>query len=120
MSHLLFSVEGENWVCSTGFCVVRCKEGISHPGYVYFHMFAGCVARQIEALLTGSNYPAINGSDVRALQIPFPEYDEQAAIATILSDMDAEIAAIETKLTKARQLKQGIMQELLTGRIRLV
>lgn len=120
MSHLLFSVEGENWVCSTGFCVVRCKEGISHPGYVYFHMFAGCVARQIEALLTGSNYPAINGSDVRALQIPFPEYDEQAAIATILSDMDAEIAAIETKLTKARQLKQGMMQELLTGRIRLI
>jgi hypothetical protein len=120
MSHLLFPIEGDHWVCSTGFCVVRCREGVSHPGYVYFHMSAGCVARQIEALLTGSNYPAINGSDVRALQIPFPEYKEQTAIAAALSEMDAEITALEAKLTKARQLKQGMMQELLTGRIRLV
>ena len=45
---------------------------------------------------------------------------EQTAIAAILTDMDAEIAALEAKLAKARQLKQGMMQELLTGRIRLV
>jgi hypothetical protein len=45
---------------------------------------------------------------------------EQAAIAAILTDMDAEIAALEAKLAKARQIKQGMMQELLTGRIRLV
>ena len=45
---------------------------------------------------------------------------EQTAIAAILSDMDAEIAALEGKLAKARSLKQGMMQELLTGRIRLV
>jgi len=120
LSHLLFSIDGDNWVCSTGFCVVRCKKGVSHPGYLYFHMFAGCAGRQIEALLTGSNYPAINSGDVRALQIPFPEYEGQTAIAAILSDMDAEIAALEAKLTKARQIKQGMMQELLTGRIRLV
>ena len=50
----------------------------------------------------------------------FPRSAEQAAIATILSDMDAEIAALEAKLAKARQIKQGMMQELLTGRIRLV
>jgi type I restriction enzyme S subunit len=120
MSHMLFNADGDNWVCSTGFCVVRCREGVSYPGYLYFHMFAERVARQIEALLTGSNYPAINGGDVRALQIPIPEYKEQTAIAAILSDMDAEIAALEAKLAKTRQLKQGMMQELLTGRIRLV
>ena len=45
---------------------------------------------------------------------------EQTAIATILSDMDAEIDALEAKLAKARQMKAGLMQELLTGRIRLV
>ena len=44
----------------------------------------------------------------------------KTAIAAILSDMDAEIAALEAKLAKARQIKQGMMQELLTGRIRLV
>jgi type I restriction enzyme S subunit len=52
------------------------------------------------------------------LAIP-PALAEQEAIATILTDMDAEIAALEEKLAKARQLKQGMMQELLTGRIRL-
>jgi type I restriction enzyme S subunit len=46
--------------------------------------------------------------------------EEQSAIASILSQMDADVAALETKLTKVRQLKQGMMQELLTGRIRLV
>ena len=49
-----------------------------------------------------------------------PTKAEQEAIAAILSDMDAEIAALEAKLAKARQLKQGMMQEPLTGRIRLV
>jgi type I restriction enzyme S subunit len=49
-----------------------------------------------------------------------PTKEEQTAIATILSDMDAEITALETKLAKARQVKQGMMQELLTGRIRLI
>jgi len=49
-----------------------------------------------------------------------PTVEEQAAIANTLSDMDAEIAAYETKFVKARQLKQGMMHNLLTGRIRLV
>ncbi len=46
--------------------------------------------------------------------------DEQTAIATILSDMDSELSALESRLAKARQIKQGMMQELLTGRIRLL
>ena len=45
---------------------------------------------------------------------------EQEVIATILNDMGAEITALETKMTKAHQIKQGMMQELLTGRIRLI
>lgn len=49
-----------------------------------------------------------------------PTKEEQGAIAAILSDMDAEIAAVEAKLAKASEIKQGMMQELLTGRIRLV
>ena len=50
----------------------------------------------------------------------FPSIPEQTAIATVLSDMDAEIAALEARRDKTRALKQGMMQELLTGRIRLV
>ena len=52
--------------------------------------------------------------------IPFPPIDEQEAIGEVLWDMDKAVAAAEAKLTKARQIKQGMMQELLTGRIRLL
>ncbi len=119
-SHLLFDAEAGRWVCSTGFCVVRCRKGVTHPGYVFFHLFGDCVNRQIDALLTGSNYPAINSGDVRALQIPIPEYVEQTAIAEVLTDMDTELAGLEQQREKTRALKQAMMQELLTGRTRLV
>ena len=119
-SHLWFRDRSANWVCSTGFSVVRCLESVSHPGYVFAHLFADGIAKQIDALLTGSNYPAINSRDVRQLQVPVPSLEEQTAIATILSDMDTELAALESRLAKARQIKQGMMQELLTGRIRLL
>jgi type I restriction enzyme S subunit len=49
-----------------------------------------------------------------------PSLPEQRAIAAVLSDMDAEIAALERQREKTRMLKQGMMQELLTGRTRLV
>ncbi len=49
-----------------------------------------------------------------------PSLPEQTAIAAVLSDMDAEIAALEQRREKTRALKQGMMQELLTGRVRLI
>lgn len=67
-----------------------------------------------------SAQPGLSVAKLLELECPVPSVQEQTAIATILSDMDAEIAALENKLAKARQLKQGMMQELLTGRIRLV
>ena len=54
------------------------------------------------------------------LDFRLPQLDEQTAIATVFSDMDAEIAALEARLDKARQIKQGMMHNLLTGKIRLV
>ena len=72
-------------------------------------------------LSKGSTFDSVNSTDVKAFKIGLPiEYEEQIAIATIFSDMDAEIAALEAKLAKARQVKQGMMQELLTGKTRLV
>ncbi|WP_440945308.1 restriction endonuclease subunit S [Methanosarcina sp. T3] len=63
----------------------------------------------------------INLGPISDVLIKLPKsFDEQIAIATILSDMDSEITALEEKLAKARQIKQGMMQELLTGRIRLI
>lgn len=57
---------------------------------------------------------------MKSFVFPMPQINEQKAIVAILSDMDAEIDALEGRLSKTRQLKQGMMQQLLTGRIRLV
>jgi len=63
----------------------------------------------------------LNTALINSTEVPVPPtVEEQTAIATLLSDMDAELATLEDKLAKARDLKQGMMQELLTGRIRLV
>jgi type I restriction enzyme S subunit len=56
--------------------------------------------------------------DIR-LQVPIDK-DEQAAIATVLSDMDAELEALEQRRAKTAAIKQGMMQELLTGKTRLI
>ncbi len=58
-------------------------------------------------------------SEYQALELAMPTHHEQTAIAAILSDMDAEIGALEARLGKTRAIKQGMMQELLTGRVRL-
>ena len=62
----------------------------------------------------------LNKESLKLIEIFCPSPTEQTAIAAILSDMDNEITALETKLTKARQIKQGMMHNLLTGRIRLI
>jgi type I restriction enzyme, S subunit len=67
-----------------------------------------------------SGVPSLNAKTIENIEITSPLLPEQIAIATILCDMDAEIAALERKRDKTRLLKQGMMQELLTGRIRLV
>lgn len=58
-------------------------------------------------------------STILEFEVPLPDTSEQTAIATVLSDMDSEIQTLEQRLAKNRQIKQGMMQELLTGRTRL-
>lgn len=72
-------------------------------------------------LSTGSTFDSVNSKQVKELEIPIPKSkEEQTQIATILSDMDAEIAVLEIKLEKYQKVKLGMMQNLLTGKIRLV
>ena len=76
----------------------------------------------VEAASTayGTHMPRSDWSVVKNYETALPRVDEQAAIAAVLSDMDAELAALEQRLAKTRALKRGMMQELLTGRTRLV
>ena len=86
--------------------------------YIY-HLF-GMVGKIIESLGNGSTVKGIRIEQLKNLSIVLPKKNEQQAIAQVLSDMDSEIEQLEKKLAKYQQIKQGMMQELLTGRIRLV
>ena len=69
---------------------------------------------------TGSTRQRIGLAELKQLPFVAPSLMEQTAIAEVLSDMDVEIAALEQRLAKTRAIKQGMMQELLTGKTRLV
>jgi len=74
----------------------------------------------INDLGSGSTVKGISLAELKRLPFPRLSLPEQAAIATVLSDMDADLSALESRLAKTRAIKQGMMQELLTGRTRLV
>ena len=74
----------------------------------------------ITNLLAGSSINNLSPSSIESLEFNFPELDEQDAIAQALRDMDGELASLESRLAKTHTIKQGMMQELLTGKTRLV
>ncbi len=92
----------------------------NHAKFVYYQLQSTNLNRQISLLTNSSSQGNIGMGDIEKLVLPLPDKDEQLAIATVLSDMDTELAALEVQLAKAQQIKQGMMQELLTGRIRLL
>ncbi len=90
-----------------------------HWRYV-LHAFQGdFIQRQIRDNI-GATINQITNKDMKAFRLLLPPVPEQTAIAAVLSDMDAELAALEQRREKTRALKQAMMQELLTGRTRLV
>ena len=100
-----------------GFQSIVCKENIDFE-FIYYLMSTKKDALMKNA--SGSTFLEISPNKVKSLEIQIPSLSEQTRIATVLSDMDAELEALGQKLNKARQIKQGMMQELLTGRVRLV
>ena len=74
----------------------------------------------IKSLAQGSTRYNLSKSALLKSMLRLPELKEQTAIAAVLSDMDAELEALEQRLAKTRDLKEAMMQELLTGRTRLV
>ncbi|HEB11148.1 MAG TPA: hypothetical protein ENI06_08050 [Spirochaetales bacterium] len=100
-------------------CIGRGVCAISYPNAFLYHYLI-FIESQWAKYSTGSTFDSVNSDTIWALEINTPPPPEQTRIAAILSDMDAEIAALETKLAKYKQIKEGMMQELLTGRIRLI
>ncbi|NOJ92355.1 hypothetical protein HMI51_05305 [Corallococcus coralloides] len=90
-------------------------------GYFFYLYFSSHFYGRIMQMTAKSSVDSVRREMIARMLIPFPSARaEQEAIVAVLSDMGAEISALEDKLAKVRQIKQGMMQELLTGRIRLV
>jgi len=88
--------------------------------FIFYFMTFQSFQKVLAENATGTTAKGIQRKKFEKLEIVLPPVPEQQAIAAILSDMDAEITALEARREKTRALKQGMMQGLLTGRIRLV
>ena len=100
-----------------GFKALVCDEEVNNE-FLYYKLLT--MRAQMVEKASGSTFLELSRKDVIAFELTLPLKEEQAAIATVLSDMDAELGALEAKLGKTRLLKHGMMQELLTGRTRLI
>ena len=99
-------------VKSSAIKLLRARQNRAHLRYVFERM-------QLIRFPLG-DHKRYYISDYQNIELPVPDFDEQLALASVLSDMDAETAALERRRDKTRAVKQGMMQQLLTGRVRLV
>jgi type I restriction enzyme S subunit len=99
--------------------LLRGNKAIVADGFKGYLQYVPAVRSALVRLATGISVYGISKNNVRSIEVSLPGIEEQTAIAAVLSDMDAEIAALEARREKTRRIKQGMMQELLTGRTRL-
>jgi type I restriction enzyme S subunit len=100
--------------------VFRPLAGAYVPKFLFYQLSSKAFLEYVELNKSGSTFYGITQEAVSNYQAYLPAIPEQTAIANVLSDMDAEIAALEERRDKTRALKQGTMQELVTGKTRLV
>ena len=108
-----------NGICTTEIWPLMVKEKEAVSGFL-FAIVQSDQFIELANISYGTHMPRADWDVVSDLEILIPCIEEQTAIATVLSDMEAEIAALERRREKAMQIKQGMMQQLLTGKVRLV
>ncbi|MEZ9577433.1 MULTISPECIES: restriction endonuclease subunit S [unclassified Vibrio] len=104
---------------NSGVFVIRPKLQSFHPKYLFYVLTSSVFKSFMKGITAGSTITHLYQKDFVNFEFSSPGVEEQTAIAAILSDMDCEIQTLEQRLAKNRQIKQGMMQELLTGRTRL-
>jgi len=107
-----------HFLCSTGFCVLRCEKKI-YSKYLYYIVFQDKFVRYLVDKTTGSNYPAVNSNIVGEYIFKLPSISEQKQIAEILSAVDDKINIYKQIKNKLTLLKKGLMQDLLNGMVRV-
>lgn len=108
----------ENWICSTGFYVLSAKENENNK-YHFYQILSEIGEKQFHSYVAGSNYPAIGDRDIKLLKLYRPPYPEQCLIEQKISPISLENQKKQTKIKKLQRLKKSLMQNLLTGKVRL-
>ncbi|MEZ9181046.1 restriction endonuclease subunit S [Vibrio cyclitrophicus] len=98
---------------------VRVNPSIADYRFIYLNCLAAHARAHLVANAKTATMTTIDQKAIKSCPVLLPSIQEQTAIATILSDIDEEIQALKQRLSKTRQIKQGMMQELLTGKTRL-
>ncbi|WLT30878.1 restriction endonuclease subunit S [Geothrix sp. PMB-07] len=98
----------------------RFDKTVLADGFKGFLQYCPTFASHLRRHAAGTKVLATNRAHIASVEMRLPDVAEQEAIAAVLSDMDSELVALEARRDKTRALKLGMMQELLTGRIRLV
>ena len=112
---IAYRMSGKIWVNNHAH-ILKAKRGYSQ-GFLYFSL----AHKNVLPYLASGTRAKLNKSELNRIEIYLPlQNGEQRAIATVLSDMDTEIVSLERRRDKTRAIKQGMMQQLLTGRVRLV
>lgn len=114
------SADEEGWLFSGRLLRLRPKTPEIDSRFLSFLFHGEPFRRQVERVAVGQTMASLNTKLLSSLEITVPVVGEQRAIADVLSAMDGEIKSLESRLTKARDLKQAMAQALLTGRIRLL
>ena len=104
-----------------GWLVIQDYQNAYDMQFLYYILCSDGVKDQYIAMAAGSSVQNLNKDKVANVVLYAPtSLKEQSAIASVLTSMDNEIASLEAKKAKYEQVKQGMMQQLLTGKIRLI
>ena len=105
---------------NSGVFVIRPVNHKWSPLYMFYVLTSGIFRDFLKRLAAGSTISHLYQKDFVGFEFSAPEMDEQVTIATVLSEMDSEITKLEQRREKARAIKKGMMQQLLTGQVRLI
>jgi type I restriction enzyme S subunit len=110
--------ELDNQICSTGFAVLSCGNNIL-PYFLLNVLFSDQTINQCNRMMVGGQYPALNQSQVSQIKIPLPPLSEQQEIAGVFASINRKLELERAEKEKLQKVKRGLMDLLLTGKIRV-
>jgi len=110
--------ELDNQVCSTAFCVLRPKLGVSNK-YIYYVVQRDQFIKQLAAIESGASYPAVTDRQLKSRKVPKPDFKEQSSIAEVMDICDKKAIQHATKKRRLEELFRSLLHQLMTAQIRV-